>query len=35
MTLQVEISPETKARLAAQAAARSMDVRAYAATETL
>ena len=32
MTIQVEVSPETEARLAAQAAARSMDVRAYAAS---
>jgi hypothetical protein len=30
MTLQVELSPETEQRLAAQAAARSMDLRAYA-----
>ena len=30
--IQVEISPETEARLAAQAAARSMDVPTYAAT---
>jgi hypothetical protein len=32
MTIQVELSAETEARLAAQAAARSMDVPAYAAT---
>jgi hypothetical protein len=32
MTIQVELSPQTEARLAAQAAARSMDVPAYAAT---
>lgn len=31
MTIQIELSPETKARLAAQAAAHSMDVSAYAA----
>ena len=32
MTIQVELSAETEARLAAQAAARRMDVPAYAAT---
>ena len=32
MTIQVELSAETEARLAAQAAARNMDVPAYAAT---
>ena len=32
MTIQIELSPETEARLAAQAAARSMDVPTYAAT---
>ena len=32
MTIQVELSAETEARLAAQAAARCMDVPAYAAT---
>jgi len=32
VTIQVELSAETEARLAAQAAARSMDVPAYAAT---
>ena len=32
MTIQVELSAKTEARLAAQAAARSMDVPAYAAT---
>ncbi|MGB6690484.1 MAG: hypothetical protein WBE76_21830 [Terracidiphilus sp.] len=32
MTIQIEISPETAARLAALAAARRMDVPAYAAT---
>jgi hypothetical protein len=32
MTIQVELSAETEARLAAQASARSMDVPAYAAT---
>lgn len=32
MTIQVELSPETESRLAAQAAARRMDVRAYAAS---
>jgi hypothetical protein len=32
MTIQVELSPETEALLAAQAAARSMDVPTYAAT---
>jgi hypothetical protein len=32
MTIQVELSPETEARLAAQAAARSMDVPTYAAS---
>jgi len=32
MTIQVELSAETEARLASQAAARSMDVPAYAAT---
>lgn len=32
MTIQVELSVETEARLAAQAAARRMDVPAYAAT---
>ncbi len=31
MTIQVELSAETQARLAAQAAARSMDVPSYAA----
>jgi hypothetical protein len=31
MTIHVELSAETQARLAAQAAARSMDVPAYAA----
>ena len=31
MTIQVEISAEAEAQLAAQAAARSMDVPAYAA----
>lgn len=32
MTIQIEISPETEARLATLAAARRMDVPAYAAT---
>lgn len=32
MTIQVELSEETEARLAAQAAARNMDIPAYAAT---
>ena len=32
VTIQVEVSPETEARLAAQAAARSMEVSAYAAS---
>lgn len=32
MTIQVELSPETEARLAAQASARSMDVPAFAAS---
>lgn len=32
MMIQIELSAETEARLAAQAAARSMDVPAYAAT---
>jgi hypothetical protein len=32
MTIQVEVSPETEARLAAQAEAHSMDVSAYAAS---
>jgi hypothetical protein len=32
MTIQVELSPETESRLAAQAAARRMDVPAYAAS---
>ena len=32
MTIQVELSAETEARLAIQAAARRMDVPAYAAT---
>ena len=32
MTIQVELSPETEARLAAEAAARSMELPAYAAT---
>lgn len=32
MTIQVEISPETEARLAAQAAARGMEMSAYAAS---
>jgi hypothetical protein len=32
MTIQVEVSPETEARLAAQAAARSMNVSAYVAS---
>ena len=32
MTIQIELSAETETRLAAQAAARSMDVPAYAAT---
>ena len=32
MTIQVELSPETEARLAVQAAAHSMDVPTYAAT---
>jgi len=32
MTIQIELSAETEARLAAQAAARNMDVPAYAAT---
>jgi len=32
MTIQVELSEETEARLAAQAAAHSMDVPAYPAT---
>ena len=31
LTIEVEINPQTEARLAAQAAARSMDVSAYAA----
>jgi hypothetical protein len=31
MTLTIEIKPEIEAELAAQAAARGMDVRAYAA----
>lgn len=30
MTIRVEVSPETEARLAAEAAARNMDVSAYA-----
>ena len=32
MTIQVELSPETESRLAAQAAAHRMDVPAYAAS---
>lgn len=32
MTIQVELSTEVEARLASQAAARSMDAPAYAAT---
>jgi len=32
LTIQVELSPETESRLAAQAAAHRMDVPAYAAT---
>jgi hypothetical protein len=32
MTIQVEISPETEAWLAAQAASQSMDVSTYAAS---
>jgi len=32
MTIQVEISPETEAWLAAQAAAQSMDIPTYAAS---
>jgi len=32
VTIQVELSAETEARLAAEAAARKMDIRAYAAT---
>lgn len=32
MTIQVEVSAETEARLAAQAAERSMDVGSYAAS---
>jgi len=32
MTIQVELSPETESRLASQAAARRMDVPAYAAS---
>ncbi len=32
MAIQVELSPEAESRLAAQAAARCMDVPAYAAT---
>ena len=32
MAIQIELSPETEARLAAQAAARSMDVPTYAAS---
>ena len=32
LTIQVELSPETESRLAAQAAAHCMDVPAYAAT---
>lgn len=31
MTIQVEVSAETEARLAAQAAEHSMDIRSYAA----
>lgn len=32
MTIQIELSPETEARLAAQAATRRMDVQTYAAS---
>jgi len=32
MTITIEIKPEVEAELAAQAAARGMDVRAYAAS---